>query len=388
MPRNTSTHSRNNTAPVAASRIVTAHSLGKIAPAEWNSLTGADHPFISHVYLNALEQSGSANTATGWEPVHQLALDGEQTSGALPLYSKHHSYGEFVFDFAWADACERAGLDYYPKLLTAVPFTPVAGPRLLGDEPGKLIDAGLEIMRDGNYLSWHVLFPETGEHERWQAHGFLPRVNTRFVWSDAGYGDFDGFLAALKQKRRKEIRRERKQVADAGVRFRVLHGRDLDADKLAEIYRCYARTYHLRGQIPYLTETFFSTLSQSMPDAIVVFLGERDDETLAAAICLRDAQTLYGRWWGTLIDLPGLHFEACYYQGIAYCLENGLKRYDPGVQGEHKLARGFAPETCWSFHHFNHPGLESAVREALARETSMLEHYIEDCRQHLPFRSA
>lgn len=366
--------------------IVTMNGLGDIPAAEWRALAGTDHPFVSHAYLDALESSGSASAATGWEPAHQLATEDGRLSGALPLYRKHHSFGEFVFDFAWADACRRAGLEYYPKLLTAVPFTPVTGPRLLGESADALIDAGVEILRQENRLSWHVLFPEAAEHERWRAHGFHPRLNARFTWRDEGYGDFDGFLAALKQKRRKEIRRERRQVSDAGVRFHVLSGHDLDETRLAEIYRCHARTYRLRGQLPYLSPEFFSTLATRMPERLVIFLGERDGETLAAAICLRDAQTLYGRWWGTLADLPGLHFEACYYQGIAYCLEHGLRRYDPGVQGEHKLARGFAPETCWSMHYFDHPGLDAAVRAALLQETPMIEAYIEECRQHLPFR--
>ncbi|HEX6929227.1 MAG TPA: GNAT family N-acetyltransferase [Gammaproteobacteria bacterium] len=371
---------------MAEPNIVTMNGLGKVAPAQWNALAGADQPFVSHHYLHALETSASANASTGWEPAHRLAFDGGRLAGALPLYRKHHSHGEFVFDFAWANAVQRAGLRYYPKLLTAVPFTPVAGPRLLGNCPDDLIASGLEMMRSGAHLSWHVLFPRVEEHEIWKAHDFLPRLNTRFVWMDTGYGDFDGFLAALMQKRRKEIRRERRQVAEAGVCFRVLHGTDLDEARLAEIYRCYARTYRLRGQMPYLTPEFFAALRSGMPHRLVVFLGERNGETIAAAICLRDAQALYGRWWGTLVDLPGLHFEACYYQGLVYCLEHGLVRYDPGVQGEHKIARGFAPEPTWSLHRFNHPGLESAVRDVLARETPMLERYIEECRQHLPFR--
>ena len=366
--------------------IVTMNGLDDVAPAEWNSLAGANHPFTSHAYLHALEHSGSANTSTGWESAHQLAFNGGALDAALPLYRKHHSFGEFFFDFAWADACHRAGLNYYPKLLTAIPFTPVTGPRLLGAHADELIAAGLELMQKESILSWHVLFPQQEEHERWKRHDFLPRMNTRFVWSDADYGDFDGFLAALKQKRRKEIRRERRQVETAGMRFRVLHGDDLDTNLLDQIYRCYARTYHLRGQPPYLTAEFFSEIASSMSDRLVVFFGEHNGTALAAAICLRDAHPLYGRWWGTLADLPGLHFEACYYQGIAYCLENGLTRYDPGIQGEHKIARGFAPEPTWSLHRFNHRGLASAVRAALARETAMLESYIEDCRRHLPFR--
>lgn len=362
-----------------------------IAPAEWNALAGATQPFTRHEYLHALEHSQSANRVTGWQPAHLLVREHGTPAGALPLYRKFHSFGEFVFDFAWADACARAGIAYYPKLLTAIPFTPVAGARLLGKKALPLIEEGLEIMCAEDISSWHVLFPETDEHETWRSNGFLPRMNTRFVWTDNDYGDFDGFLAALKQKRRKEIRRERRQVVDAGIRFRVLQGNDIDAPTLDAIYRCYSRTYLLCGQMPYLTKTFFSLLIENMAEALVVFLGERAEEngadTIAAAICLRDAKTLYGRWWGTLADLPGLHFEACYYQGIAFCLEHGLTRYDPGIQGEHKLARGFRPEATWSMHRFNHPGLETVVRNALVQETSMLTRYMTECREHLPFRS-
>lgn len=363
------------------------HSLADVAPAEWQALAGAQHPFVSHAYLAALESSGSASPETGWEPAHLLAHDGDTLGGALPLYRKRHSFGEFVFDWSWADACQRAGLNYYPKLLTAVPFTPVSGPRLLGEHHDELIEAGLEQMRRDEHLTWHVLFPHEKEHALWQENGFLSRMNIRFVWRDRDYGDFDGFLAALKQKRRKEIRRERRQVTDAGVRFRTLHGDELDDATLVDVYRCYARTYHLRGQHPYLSFEFFARLCCTIPRALVVFLAERDAENFAAAICLRDEKTLYGRWWGTLADLPGLHFEACYYQGIEYCLAQGLTRYDPGIQGEHKIARGFAPESAWSMHRFNHRGLEAAVREALALETPLLQDHLRDCIQRLPFRS-
>lgn len=361
-------------------------SLADIASEEWNALSGAKHHFISHAYLHALEASASADIHTGWEPAHLLVRDGQRLSAALPLYRKHHSWGEFVFDFAWANACHQAGLRYYPKLLTAVPFTPVTGPRLLGNKPEELIAAGLDLMQAGQHLSWHVLFPDIDEHEIWKAHRFLPRLDVRFIWSDRSFTDFEGYLAALKQKRRKEIRRERRQVQDAGVHFEVLHGRNLDDQMLTDIYRCYSRTYYLRGQRPYLAPEFFQMLAAALPDDLVVFHGKRDDETIAAAICIRDAQTLYGRWWGTLADLPGLHFEACYYQGIMYCLAHGLTRYDPGTQGEHKLARGFAPEAAWSMHRFNHSGLETAVRNALAQETPMMQAYIDDCRHRLPFR--
>lgn len=367
--------------------MVTGQSLlADIAPDEWNVLSGAKHPFVSHAYLHALEASGSANADTGWVPAHLVVRDAQHLAAALPLYRKHHSWGEFVFDFTWANACQQAGLRYYPKLLTAVPFTPVTGPRLLGDKPEELIAAGLETMRAGQHLSWHVLFPECDERAIWKAHGFLPRLDVRFTWRDRHFRDFEGYLAALKQKRRKEIRRERRQVHDAGVHFEVLHGRDLGDEVLGNIYHCYARTYYLRGQRPYLTPECFRLLATALPNELVIFHGTRNSATIAVAICVRSAQTLYGRWWGALAELPGLHFEACYYQGIMYCLAHGLTRYDPGTQGEHKLARGFAPEPAWSLHRFNHEGLEAAVRNALLQETPMMQAYIEDCRRHLPFR--
>ncbi len=361
-------------------------SLAGIAAASWNALAGADHPFVSHAYLHALEASNSAVAETGWEAAHLLAEHDGALRAALPLYRKHHSWGEFVFDFAWADACHRAGLAYYPKFLTAVPFTPVAGPRLLGNDAETLIEAGLELMAAEDVLTWHVLFPDEAEHELWRAYGFLPRMDVRFIWRDRGFGDFDGFLAALNHKRRKEIGRERRRVKDAGIRFRTLTGHDLDDETLTALYRCYASTYHLRGRHPYLTAQFFRLLAGQLPETLVVFAAERDGEMIAAAICMRDHDTLYGRWWGALEDVPGLHFEACYYQGIAYCLEQGLTRYDPGTQGEHKLARGFAPEPAWSMHRLAHPGLEAAVRDALKHETALVQAYIDDCRAHLPYR--
>lgn len=368
-------------------RIDRMNGLDDIAPAEWNALAGAQHPFTSWQYLHALEASGSANSATGWEPAHRVARDSSGPCAALPLYRKSHSYGEFVFDFAWADACHRVGLAYYPKLLTAIPFTPVTGPRLLGRDADALIPAVIEQMREEGMLSWHVLFPAADECDTWQQHGFLQRLGTRFAWRDRGFGDFEGFLASLKQKRRKEIRRERRQVEEAGVRFRTLTAAALDTESMDRVYACYARTYYLRGQDPYLSRDFFHRLAEAMNDAVVVFCGFRNEEMIAAAICLRDEKTLYGRWWGTLNDLPGLHFEACYYQGIAFCLEHGLTRYDPGVQGEHKLARGFAPEITTSMHRFNHPGLEAAVREALQHEAPMIRAYARECEQRLPFKS-
>lgn len=360
-------------------------SLAGIDPAGWDALAG-NHPFVSHAYLHALEVSNSASAATGWEAAHLLSRNDGALHAALPLYRKHHSWGEFVFDFTWADACHRAGLAYYPKLLTAVPFTPVTGPRLLGRDVTSLVEAGIELMAAEHILSWHVLFPAESEHELWKSHGFLPRMDVRFTWHDRGFGDFEGFLASLNHKRRKEIRRERRQVAEAGLSFRTLNGHDLGGEALADLYRCYASTYHLRGRHPYLSPQFFRLLAQSMQERLVVFAAERDDRIIAAAICMRDDETLYGRWWGAVEDVPGLHFEACYHQGIAYCLEQGLTRYDPGTQGEHKLARGFVPEPAWSMHRLAHPGLEAAVRDAVTHENAMVQAYIAECRAHLPYR--
>lgn len=369
---------------------IAASGMADCVPAEWNALCNTSQPFISHEFLLAMETSGSVAHSTGWEPCHLLARDNGALAGALPLYRKYHSFGEFVFDWAWADACQRAGIAYYPKLLTASPYSPVTGQRLLGKHAEALIETGKAEAERSGHVSWHVLFPKVSELETWQEAGFLIREDCQFQWFDAGeeggYGDFEGFLAALKSKRRKEIRRERRQVDESGLKMETVTGKNMTAADLDAIYRCYATAYAIRGQAPYLTYEFFRLFAAAHPELLVVFAARHGDEIIAAAICLRDDEALYGRHWGSRVDVPGLHFEACYYQGIEYCLEHGLNRFEPGTQGEHKISRGFEPVPVYSAHWLRHPGLRDTIQDFLARETPMIRRYRQDARALLPFR--
>ncbi|MDX1454883.1 MAG: GNAT family N-acetyltransferase [Gammaproteobacteria bacterium] len=359
--------------------------LSSFSAHEWNALSGSQ-PFLQHGFLDAQEHSQSVAPESGWEPHHLALRDKGKLIGALPLYRKYHSYGEFVFDWGWADACQRAGIAYYPKLLSAVPFTPVTGPRLLGHQADALIEAGKREAERGQHVSWHVLFPARDELALWRAHDFMVREDCQFQWFDRDYGDFDGFLGALKSRRRKEIRRERRQVHEAGVTLRTLAGEDLDPDTLSQVYGCYTAAYAIRGQQPYLRPGFFRAIVKTQPDSIVVFAAFRDGHMVAAAICFRDDECLYGRHWGSLVDIPGLHFEACYYQGIAYCLDQGLGRFEPGTQGEHKISRGFEPVPVYSAHYIRHPGLRDAIADFLQRETPVIADYRERAAELLPYK--
>ena len=364
--------------------------MAALSPEAWNSLLPADNPFVSHAFLAAMESSGSVAPATGWEPCHVAAFCGDELRSAMPLYRKHHSFGEFVFDWAWADACRQAGIAYYPKLLTAAPYSPVTGPRLLGEHPGQLIETVKGIATEEQRVGWHVLFPDDRDRELLADAGLLLRKDSQFQWfddrEDGRYGDFEGFLGAMTSKRRKEIRRERRQVREAGVSFRRISGQDLDEATLQRVYACYASTYQVRGQLPYLTPDFFRHLAAAAPDSLVIFVATHNGSDIAVAICLRDSEALYGRYWGSLAEIPGLHFEACYYQGIEYCLQQGLKRFEPGTQGEHKISRGFRPVPVWSAHWIRHTGLRTAVADFLERETPMVDRYIADAASLLPFR--
>lgn len=364
--------------------------MAALSSAAWDALLPATNPFVSHAFLAAMESSGSVAPDTGWEPCHVAEFSGDELQSAMPLYRKHHSFGEFVFDWAWADACRQAGIAYYPKLVTAAPYSPVTGPRLLGEHPEQLIETAKTIAAEEQRVSWHVLFPDDRDRRYLEEAGLLLRKDVQFQWFDdgenGGYGDFEGFLGAMKSKRRKEIRRERRQLNEAGVRFRHITGRELDEATLQRVYACYASTYQVRGQLPYLTPDFFRHYAAAAPDSLVVFIASRNDRDIACAICLRDEETLYGRYWGSLEYVPGLHFEACYYQGIEYCLQHGLVRFEPGTQGEHKISRGFRPVSVWSAHWIRHPGLRAAVADFLARETPMVDRYITDAATLLPFR--
>lgn len=366
-----------------------------VSASQWDALVDPDQPFLRHAFLHALEASGSVSPATGWQPCHLTVWQGAQLVGAMPLYEKQHSYGEYVFDWGWADAFERAGGDYYPKALSAIPFTPVPGSRALV-APGSEAQAIYAALAQGwqaqcqqqGLSSWHLLYADTPEVEAWQAQcpELISREGVQFQWRDKGFGDFDGFLASLTSKRRKMIKRERRLVAEQGLDMVRLSGEQITPDALAHFYRCYAITYQERGRPPYLNKDFFERLYRDMPDSLLLVQAHLDGRPVAAALYFRGAQTLYGRYWGSEVMADCLHFEACYYQGIEVCLEQGLTLFDPGTQGEHKLLRGFAPQRVRSLHYLAHPGLANAVATFCRDEGRQVAAYREAAFSALPYK--
>ncbi|MEQ6916135.1 GNAT family N-acetyltransferase [Halomonas aquatica] len=363
-----------------------------VSAVRWNALVDDDHPFLRHEFLHALEASGAASPDTGWVPRHLTLWRGEALVGIMPHYHKHHSYGEYVFDWGWADAWERAGGNYYPKGLSAIPFTPAPGPRLaLAADVDPLAARRLlaRSWEERDLSSWHLLFAEPAEVAAWREARpeLLARHGVQFQWRDRGYGDFEGFLAALTAKRRKAIRRERRLVADQGLTLHRLEGEAIDEAAMAHFFRCYEITYLERGRHGYLDLDFFERLRRTLPEVLLLIQARREGRPVAAALCLQGARTLYGRYWGSEVEADCLHFEACYYQGIEHCLERGLTLFDPGTQGEHKLARGFAPQRLTSLHHIADARLRDAVARFCAEEAAHVDGYCRAAEAALPYRS-
>ncbi|NOG31971.1 N-acetyltransferase [Halomonas sp. TBZ9] len=374
---------------------VSLASINDVAASQWDALVDADQPFLRHAYLQALEASGSVSEKTGWVPAHLVVWQGQTLVGAMPFYRKYHSYGEYVFDWAWADAIERAGGRYYPKALSAIPYTPVPGQRILVaselavDGVVEVLAGELKRICDEEVLSsWHFLFGSAADVSAWQRQWpeLMAREGVQFQWHDADYGDFDGFLAALTSKRRKMIKRERRLVADQGLTLQRLEGEAITPLALVHFYRCYSITYHERGRPPYLNLDFFQRLHNAMPDALMLVQASLEGRPVAAALYLKGSQSLYGRYWGSEVVADCLHFEACYYQGIEYCLENGLSLFDPGTQGEHKLVRGFHPQRLCSLHYVAHPGLEAGVAQFCREEAQHVKAYRQAALDALPFK--
>jgi uncharacterized protein len=368
-----------------------ARSLAGVDGAAWNALPGAESPFLRHEFLLALEQSGCATAATGWDARHALLYDDAgRLTAAMPLYLKSHSWGEFIFDFAWADAYHRAGLAYYPRLVSAVPFTPATGPRLLaaGADRVHLLETVRACLKEEAISSLHVLFPAADDRACLEGAGMMPRLDCQFHWKNEGYASFDEFLGAFTAEKRKKLRRERRRVAEAGITCRTLGGRELDAPLLDAIYRLHAINFARYGHAPYLNRGFFGRIAQAMPDALVVELAEMCGTPIACSISLRGSDVLYGRYWGASGDFHSLHFELCYYRGIEYCIREGLARFEPGTQGEHKLLRGFLPTPVWSLHEIADPRFAGAIAEWLERERAGRRAWLEEAAWHLPFRRA
>jgi uncharacterized protein len=371
-------------------------SIAQIDAGSWNALAGAGQPFLRHEFLLALEQSGCAVPRTGWTARHVLIEEADgRTIGAMPLYRKTHSRGEFVFDFSWANAYAQHGLPYYPKLLCAVPFTPARGPRLLhapgvdaGGMAALLSKAAMDYARGEDLSSWHVLFPQEDTAQSLKRAGLILRRDCQFHWFNQGYESFDAFLATFTAEKRKKAKRERRRVAEAGIVFDTLHGGDMDAPIWNAIYPFYADTFYRHGHEPYLNLDFFQRIAAAMPDRLMLKVAKLDNEPIAVAIFFVGEDALFGRYWGAGGNYHSLHFETCYYQGIEYCIEKKLRRFEPGTQGEHKVPRGFVPTMMNSAHYIADARFAAAIRDFAAREARGVDNYAAAVNEHVPYARA
>jgi predicted N-acyltransferase len=370
-------------------------SLAEVPAAEWDACAGAGNPFVSHAFLKALEESGSATAESGWLGQH-LVMNGPEGRliGAVPLYLKNHSYGEYVFDWGWAEAFERAGGRYYPKLQCSVPFTPVTGPRLLvhpaAPDPEAvrraLIGGLVELTSRHGVSSLHVTFCTEEEWRSFGAAGFQQRLGLQYHWQNAGYGSFDDFLGALVSRKRKAIRKERRKVADSGVRLRAVTGDEIAERHWAAFYDFYLDTVDRKWSRAYLTRDFFLRLGETLAERVVLVMAEYDGHLVAGALNLLGDDALYGRNWGCAAEFKFLHFEACYYQAIDFAIQHGLSRVEAGAQGEHKIQRGYVPVQTYSAHLIENHGFRQAVGDFLEREQRAVRQEIDSLGDWTPFR--
>ena len=369
-------------------KLSTVSSLADIEPQTWNALADSDNPFIQHDFLFALEKHDCLEP-WGWQSHHILATDGNRLAGACPAYIKSNSYGEFVFDWAWADAYHRNGLEYYPKLVIAAPFTPAFGPRLLataGDDRNaimqQLIQAAVEAVTDNSMSSAHWLFCNDRDIEQLQQAGMLIRSDFQYHWSNKDYENFDHFLSCLSSKKRKNIRRERRKVADAGIKTEIIRGDDLSEAQWQLLYDFYRITFLRKSGTATLSLEFF----QAMSHRLRAVFARHESRIVAGAICFEGDETLYGRHWGCYENYDSLHFEVCYYTGIDYCITQGLARFEPGAQGEHKIARGFMPTRTRSAHWITHEGFRNALRHHIDHETRAMDDYYQQLIASQPYK--
>ena len=365
--------------------------LSELPAADWDALHDGRNPFVSHGFLSGLEQTGCLREDWGWTPCHVGIWEGDALLAAAPGYLKTNSHGEFVFDHAWAHAYAQHGLDYFPKWLGAVPYSPVTGPRLLArDDAGRqALLAAIRAMANASSLSSaHVNFHLAAEESAFDTH-WVAREDIQYHWHNAdGWATFEDFLGAMDHKHRKNIRQERRKVAEAGISVRIVHGHEADDADLAAMHRFYLTTFAEYGNSPALTLAFLQHLARTMPRSLVLILAQRDGQAIAGALCLRGGDTLYGRYWGASELAPGLHFETCYYQGIAYCLREGLTRFEPGAQGRHKIARGFLPTLVRSRHWLADARFAAAIDGWCAEERREVRAHLQRLQAHSPFRGA
>jgi predicted N-acyltransferase len=373
----------------AAEAVDIAKSLDGIPAAEWDALSGGQ-PFLSHAFLNALEKTGCVGAEAGWAPCHLVLRAADGLKGAMPLYLKSHSYGEYVFDWGWAEAYHRNGLRYYPKLVSAVPFTPVTGNRLLAPDRQNremIVSAVLRFAADSGVSSLHCLFPTEAEAELMEKAGMLLRHTVQFHWCNEGYESFEDFLGRMNHDKRKKIRQERGKLRAAGIEFRRLTGEEAAGSHWRFFFDCYRRTYRSHMSTPYLNLDFFLELARVMPRNLLLSIASRDDVPIACSLCVSGSDSLYGRYWGTREYHPGLHFECCYYQPMEYCIERGIGYFEGVAQGEHKLARGLLPVKTLSAHWLARPEYFDAVAGFLRRETRGIDHYVNELEEHSPFKA-
>lgn len=378
-------------------RIQFVDSLESVDASAWDRLWPGNYPFVRHAFLLALEQSGCTNAASGWSPQHCIAWQGERMVGAVPLYLKSHSYGEYVFDWSWASAYEQAGGRYYPKLLNAIPFTPATGPRWAADpdltaaEQADVYEAlwlALRHFADSQNVSgFHCLFPQAA-HPTFPSERLLQRLDCQYHWFNQDYDSFATFIGNFASRKRKNLIKERSRITEQGLCVEMTEGIHLNTEDWQHFYELYRRTYWKRsGHDGYLNEDFFQRVGATMPEQIVMARGFYEDQWIAAALYFKDAETLYGRYWGALREFDALHFECCYYQGIEYAIKYGLRRFDPGAQGEHKIARGFTPVLTQSMHYLQHPQFANAIGRFLAQEREQVRAYCAQARCQLPFKN-
>jgi uncharacterized protein len=373
-------------------RIVSA--LSDIGQPAWDALVAlqADaNPFLSFAFLDALHETGCASAESGWQPQYLTLWHDNQLEAALPLYVKSHSYGEYVFDWAWADAYRKNRLEYYPKLLSAIPFTPVTGSRLLARSPDaekKLIAALAALQENSGLSSTHILFPPEQQAQALKAAGFMLRSGVQFHWLNQGYRDFDDFLSTLDRKKRKNIRAERRKVQDAGIDFRHVPGCDATVADWRFFKRCYDHTYAAHYSTPYLNLDFFLRIGATMPQNLLLIVAQRAGKPLACSLVIHDERSLYGRYWGAIEEVPCLHFETAYYQPLEFCIAHKIQYFEGGAQGEHKMARGFLPQKTWSAHWLAHPAFADAIERFLQQEAGGIDAYIDELGEHNPFKPA
>ncbi len=367
--------------------------MAEVTTGEWNALVDDDNPFARYEFLNALEQHDCVGQTYGWLPQHIVVRENNTLIGASPMYLKNNSYGEFVFDWAWADAYHRSGIEYYPKLVTSIPYTPATGQRFLIKDKQRhteisqlIIYAGLQHAKAIRVSSVHWLFTNKQDTQELKNQNLILRLGCQFHWQNKDYIDFDHYLSFFNSKNRKKIKRERKQVQQQAISIEIKTGHEM-SDKLWQIFhKFYTSTFDKKSGMATLSSNFFKAIGKSMPDNIVVLFARHDARYVASAFCIRGANTLFGRHWGCNTEFSNLHFELCYYQGLEYCINNGLKRFEPGAQGEHKIYRGFLPTATWSAHWLAHPEFNTIIRKHVQHEQQGMQYYIENMQSHSPFK--